>query len=100
MALSLYREAAKDCTIGYDFGYDGEETVRSVDVKWIYRVAKPAAIRIEYSDDNSIWTLAAALEVSSSTAATQRQLSIVSRWRAGRTWVWQAAISLLAPVST
>ena len=67
-------EAAKDCTIGYDFGHGDEKTVRSVEIQWVYGSATPAAIGIEYSDDNSIWTPAATLAVSPypSSAATHR----------------------------
>ena len=56
-------EAAKDCTIGYDFGRGEEKAVRSITIKWVYGAATPTAIRIEYSDDKSTWSLAGMLAV-------------------------------------
>jgi hypothetical protein len=62
-ACAYFGSAAKQCSIGYDFGAEDKTSVKAVEVQWVYGLSTPPAFNIEYSDDNVIWTSGARMDV-------------------------------------
>ena len=44
--------------VGYDFGPDQAQAVSRIRIMWVYELATPSGIRIEYSDDGLLWKAA------------------------------------------